>query len=132
MVVYKEGDAQQENPVSALSFGYLRINVAAAQRALPVQNAQIMVYSSAAETQQELLAVLRTDSSGETEMISLPSPELAESQQPQPPDGERPYNLYFVRIVAENYVTRDKVPVQIFPGVLSNLVINMQAPVYIG
>ena len=64
MVVYTEGGAQQENTAAAPSFGYLKINVAAAHRALPVHNAQIIVYSSKTELQQELLAVLQTDSSG--------------------------------------------------------------------
>ena len=99
MVVYTESDALEENAPETTSFGYLKINVSAAQRALPVYNAQIMVYGSIEERQQELLAVLQTNSSGETEMISLPAPLLA---------------------------------VQIFPGVLSDLVINMQTPVYIG
>ena len=132
MVVYTESDALEENAPETTSFGYLKINVSAAQRALPVYNAQIMVYGSIEERQQELLAVLQTNSSGETEMISLPAPVLAESQQPQRPDEPRPYNIYYARIVAANYLTRDKVPVQIFPGVLSDLVINMQTPVYIG
>ena len=132
MVVYTEEDMQQENPAATASFGYLKINVAAAQRALPVYNAQIMIYGSFEERQQELLAVLQTNSSGETEMVSLPAPQLAESQQPHPAGEPRPYNVYYARIVAANYLTRDKVPVQIFPGVLSDLVANMQTPVYIG
>ena len=39
----------QENPAATASFGYLKINVAAAQRALPVYNAQIMIYGSIEE-----------------------------------------------------------------------------------
>ncbi len=114
MVVYMQGADNGENNAA---FGYLKINVAAAQRALPIYNAQIMVYGSEEERQQELLAVLQTDSSGGTEMISLPAPALAESQNPLPPGAPRPFTSYYVRIVAANFVTRDRVPVQIFPGV---------------
>lgn len=128
MVVYTQGTDNEENNVA---FGYLKINVAAAQRALPIYNAQIMVYGSEEERQQELLAVLQTNFSGETEMISLPAPEVAESQQPLPPGSPLPFTSYYVRIVAANFITRDRVPVQIFPGILSDLVINLQTTSYI-
>lgn len=106
-------------------FGYLRIFVAAARRALPVYNALVSVYSSSGEEEQDLLALLQTDESGGTELISLPAPALANSLTP----GDRPvaYSTYYLRIAAANFVTRDRLPVQIFPGVESELVINMQA-----
>lgn len=106
-------------------FGYLRIFVAAARRALPVYNALVYVYSSSGEEEQDLLALLQTDESGGTELISLPAPALANSLTP----GDRPvaYSTYYLRIAAANFVTRDRLPVQIFPGVESELVINMQA-----
>jgi hypothetical protein len=37
-----------------------------------------------------------------------------------------------VRIAAANYVTKNQIPVQIFPGVVSDLVINLVPPVYNG
>lgn len=117
--------AEETNqPSLAGGFGYLKINVAAARRALPVYDAQVAVYSNRREEQRDLLALLQTDESGGTEVISLPAPALANSLSP---GQAQPYNTYYLRIVAANFVTRDQVPVQIFPGVESDLVVNMQA-----
>ena len=45
MVVYDDNE-QQINTAPVNSFGYLKVNVFTANRALPVCNAQIMVYKS--------------------------------------------------------------------------------------
>ncbi|MBQ2888703.1 MAG: hypothetical protein IJE29_07295, partial [Firmicutes bacterium] len=97
-----------------------------ALRALPLMNAQVSVYSDERERAQDLLAVLTTNESGLTEQISLPAPLLNNSLTP---DQINPYNLFYVRIVAADYVTRDRIPVQIFPGIISDLVVNMQPPI---
>jgi hypothetical protein len=111
------------------SYGYLKINVTAAQQALPIFHAQISVYSDISENAATLMAVLETDESGTTELITLPAPKLANSLEPDIP---HPYNLFYVRIAAANYVTKNQIPVQIFPGVVSDLVINLVPPVYNG
>ncbi len=123
MTVYEAEDQQQVNTDGAE--GYLHINVSAAQRALPVFDAVISIYATSAELDEDLLAILQTDEGGETETITLPAPLLINSQNP---GGEHPYNVYYARIVAPNYVTRDRVPIQIFPGVVSALVINLVPP----
>lgn len=135
MVVYDDAE-QQVNTAPVNSFGYLKVNVFTASRALPVCNAQIMVYRSLEERQQDLLAVLQTDCSGEAEIISLPAPLKANSLHPDESApgqaGGNAYNVYYVRIMAANFVTRDRLPVQIFPGIRSDLAIDMQAPLYLG
>ena len=132
-----DDNEQQINTAPVNSFGDLKVNVFTANRALPVCNAQIMVYKSLEESQQDLLAVLQTDCSGETEMISLPAPLKANSLHPNEPGpvgqlGDNAYNIYYVRIMAANFITRDRMPVQIFPGIRSDLAVDMQAPIYIG
>lgn len=123
--VYEAEEPQVDNSRPPNSFGYLQISVAAAERALPVENATVSVFGSVEESEGDLLAVLITNASGLTNQISLPAPLPQNSLNP----GEsNPYNRFYVRIVAANFITRDKIPVQIFPGVLSDLIINMQTP----
>lgn len=112
----------QDTQDKQLRFGYLKINVSIAQRALPIYNAQVAVYSDRREQQQDLLALLQTDESGDTQVIELPAPALANSLEP---DQLNPYNIYYLRISAANFTTQDHVPVQVFPGIESNLVVNM-------
>lgn len=123
--VYEAEQPGSQNSQPVGSVGYLQISVAAALRALPVPNATVSVFSAAAEGANDLLAVLVTNANGLTDRISLPAPLAANSLNPGEPN---PYNMFYVRIVAANFVTRDKLPVQIFPGVLSDLIINMQTP----
>lgn len=123
--VYETEQPQGANSQPLNSFGYLQISVAAAGRALPVANATVSVFGSEAEPDSDLLAVLMTNASGLTDQISLPAPLVENSLTPDEPN---PYNMFYVRIVAANFITRDKIPVQIFPGVLSDLIINMQTP----
>lgn len=123
--VYEAEEPQSANSGPPNSFGYLQISVAAAARALPVENATVSVFDSEEENAEDLLAVLITNASGLTNQIILPAPSLDNSLKP----GEvNPYNRFYVRIVAADFITRDKIPVQIFPGVLSDLIINMQTP----
>lgn len=123
--VYESEGAAGANSQPPESFGYLQISVAAALRGLPVQNATVSVYGTMEESEADLLAVQVTNASGLTAEISLPAPLLANSLNPEVPN---PYNNFYVRIVADKFVTRDKLPVQIFPGVISRLVINLQTP----
>lgn len=123
MTVYETEDQRRPNEGGAE--GYLYVTVAAARRALPVFDAVISIYANIAEAEADLLAVLQTDSSGETRIITLPAPLPVNSQVP---GGEPPYNVYYARIVAPNYTTQDQVPIQIFPGVVSALIINLQPP----
>lgn len=123
--IYETEQPYSVNILPENSFGYLQISVATGQRALPVVNARVSVFSSPEEHDDDLMAVLTTDASGVTNRISLPAP-LAESSLS--PGMENPYNMFYVRIVAADFITRDRLPVQIFPGILSDLIINMETP----
>lgn len=123
MTVYETEGMQLPNSVG--SEGYLQVHVGAAQRALPIFDAIVSIYATNAEVDSDLLAILQTDESGDTETITLPAPLLINSQEP---GGLPPYNVYYARIVAPNYITQDYVPIQIFPGVVSVLIINMLPP----
>lgn len=112
----------QETRDKRPGLGYLKINVSVAQRALPIYNAQVAVYDDDREQSQDLLALLQTDESGDTRVIELPAPALANSLEPEQPN---PYNVYYLRITAANFTTQDRVPVQVFPGIETNLVVNM-------
>ncbi len=105
--------------------GYLTVQVASARRALPVYGALVTVYATEAESPVDLLAILQTDAGGETDTVRLPAPPSSNSQQP---DGGAAYSIYYARVMAVNYTARDKVPIQVFPGVKSVLVVNMLPP----
>lgn len=121
--VYETQQPLVENSRPIGSYGYLLISVAAAGRAIPIENAMVSVFGALEESSGDLLAVQITNANGQTDTISLAAPLADNSLNP---DRENPYNSFFVRIVAADFITRDKVPVQIFPGVKSRLVINMQ------
>lgn len=105
--------------------GYLTVQVASARRALPVYDALVTVYATEAESLDDLLAILQTDAGGETDTVTLPTPPSGNSQQP---DGGAAYSIYYARVTAPNYTARDRVPIQVFPGVKSVLVVNMLPP----
>lgn len=121
--IYETERPPVANSAPADSFGYLKITVATAARALPLVGAEVSVFGGVGRAQQ-LMAVLQTGESGMTDQISLPAPFAANSLQP---DRLNPYNVFYVRIVAADFITRERIPVQIFPGILSDLIINLQA-----
>lgn len=123
--VYEAEAAPGANSQPPDSFGYLQISVGAARRGLPIENATVSVYAAQEENAADLLSVQLTNPSGLTAEITLPAPLLGNSLAP---GVANPYNRFWVRISADNFVTRDRLPVQIFPGVVSNLAINLQAP----
>ncbi len=91
--------AQEPEEANAAYSGSLRINVVSSLGMIPVENATVTIsYSGDPESP---LMTLTTDSSGQTEIVSLPAPPLELSLQPDP--SSQPYSEYNITVTADGY-----------------------------
>lgn len=100
-----------------LGIGYLIVRVTTARGAIPLEGARVNVRSgvgSATEERGELLYSLVSDSSGNTERISLPAPPKGDSVVP---NGGVPYASYHLEVFREGYYTHQYLGVPIFDGI---------------
>ena len=96
------------------SKGFLKVQTVTSRAELPVAGATVTVSTRRADGRRELLSLQRTDESGMTALVTISTPDLANSLTP-----DQPQSWTDVRIAAShpNYdgiVVRD---VQIFPGI---------------
>ena len=110
-------NTQQTPPLD--DTGTLRIETFTANRAIPIGDAVIRVKN---EEGNRLVAVFVTDSSGNTQSFTLPTPnrELSET-----PDAVHPFVNYLVDINAEGFTPQTNLPVQMFGGTESLLPANL-------
>lgn len=116
-------------PENYTESGYLIVNVFTARGAIPIKDATVTVsyYSPSLPSPH---AVLKTDKSGRTQKISLPTPprelSLAPSSpsDPFPPSStspgdilQRPYALYNIEISREGFYSVVDIGVKIFAGI---------------
>ena len=96
------------------STGFLKVQTLTSRAELPVAGAVVSVSAARAGGGRELLNVQRTDESGMTELISVPTPELSNSLSPELPRGWTDVQIAASHPDFDGVVSRD---VQIFPGV---------------
>ncbi len=94
-------------------FGYLIVRVTAADGALPIEGALVEVSDSQGGG---VISVMKTDRSGLTPKLQLPTPPKSASQQP---NGGVPYRQYNIRTTKEGYYAIQDVFVPIYPTVTS-------------
>lgn len=99
--------------------GTLRVEVFTANRAIPIKNAMIRVRNA---DNNQLVAVLTTDGSGDTSIFELPTPSRELSLQS---GSVHPFVNYLVDIRADGYIPKSNLPVQMFGGIESLLPANM-------
>ena len=99
-------------------FGWLLVRVSAARGALPVDGALVIVRDTAGTE----YARMYTDAGGETALLQLPTPALANSLSPEQADA---YPVYELEISHPAYQTLQALPVQIFTGITSVLPIDL-------
>ncbi len=99
--------------------GTLRVEVFTANRAIPIKNAMIRVRNA---DNNQLVAVLTTDGSGDTSIFELPTPSRELSLQS---GSVHPFVNYLVDIRADGYIPKSDLPVQMFGGIESLLPANM-------
>lgn len=97
----------------------LIVEVFAANRAIPIENAQIRIKNP---DDNSILAILQTDEDGRTTEIKLSAPDRNLSLQPQ---NVTPFVNYFADIRAEGYVPQSDIKIQLFGGQKSLLPANL-------
>lgn len=94
--------------------GFLKVQTLTSRAELPVEGAVVTVSTVRAGGGRELLSVQRTDDSGMTALITVPTPELANSLRPEQPRGWTDVQIGATHPNFDGVVSRD---VQIFPGI---------------
>ena len=96
------------------STGFLKVQTLTSRAELPVSGATVSVSMARAGGGRELLNVQRTDESGMTTLLSVPTPELSNALAPELPRGWTDVQIAASHPDYDGVVSRD---VQIFPGV---------------
>ena len=91
--------------------GFLRVQAITADGAFPVEGATVIVSDGVTGN---TVASLRTDTSGFTELLSLPAPSRALSQTP---NNSLPYSTYTVQVIKEGYNGVSDLTVPVFDGI---------------
>lgn len=97
--------------------GYLVVAVKSAGGSFPIEGAKVRIYTDNGDRELELIAVLETDSSGRTQVIELPAPELSASLTPD--TGVVPYKSYTIDTDYEGYYSVQNINAPVYPGVTS-------------
>lgn len=110
------GDESDSSPANMDGIGYLQIEVRTGDSAMPVDKAAVIV-TQETNGQSYLITMKLTDSSGTTEVISLPAPSAELSEAPDP--SERPFSEYNVAVYKKGFYTVPEVTVPIFDTIKS-------------
>lgn len=98
------------------STGTLAVQVFVADRAIPVENANVIISKQLAGGGEQLIRILKTDASGITETVELPAP--PESNSLAPGKSEK-YFTYNIRVDRIGYYTVENMNVPVFAGTKS-------------
>lgn len=104
------------------SYGRFGVRAFAASSAFPIKGAIIIVRSKQTSP-PSTVAVLETDESGKTPMITLEAPPKALSLSPN--TNGTPYSLYDAEISRKGFYTTVTRNIQIYPDTTSVLPVNM-------
>ena len=97
------------------SFGYLLVKVSTARGAIPLENAYVSVRGTTAES-SSIIYSLRTDSSGLTPRITLPTPPKSLSQAP---NNSTPFSLWDIDVFSDGFITAHYMSVPVYPEITS-------------
>lgn len=99
------------------NYGRLLVSVTTALGALPVEGAQVLIFSKAESSEsRNVLYSLRTDASGQTPRVLLRT--VPESLS-ETPGASSPYTTYAVSVRKSGYYHAEENEVPIFEGVTS-------------
>lgn len=103
--------------------GNLRVRVYGANEAFPIEGAIVLISASDAETGKTgVIRSLRTDASGLTESVRLPTKSALLSEEP---GNVSPFAVYNVEIKKDGYYAVNDVNVPIFDGVSATLPVRL-------
>ena len=105
-------------------FGKLGVHVTSADEAIPIPDATVVVRRTD-EGSDEVIAVLVTGESGETEEIFIPAPSPSLSLTPSPLSA--PYATVSIEVLADGYYPTVNTGVPVFSGVTTVQKINLIA-----
>lgn len=109
-----------QTPSENNAFGSLEIFVTSTQGLIPIPNATITItYTNAPET---VIQTLTTNESGQTEIVALPAPPFALSQEPS---DIQPYTNYTIEVTAPGYEPVIVSGTEILPDVIALQPIKM-------
>ncbi len=94
--------------------GFLKVQTVTSRAEIPVAGATVTVSTLRSGRGRVLLSVQRSDESGMTELVTIPTPDLANSLRPDQPQGWTDVQVAASHPNFDGVVVRD---VQIFPGV---------------
>ncbi|MBQ1410570.1 MAG: spore cortex-lytic protein [Oscillospiraceae bacterium] len=94
--------------------GFIKVQTVTSRAEIPVAGATVTVSTLRPGQGQVLLSVQRTDESGMTALVAVPTPDLANSLTPNQPQGWTDVRVGASHPNYDGVVVRD---VQIFPGV---------------
>lgn len=117
-----EVNNQQPPFTSQPTIGFLALGVFTALGALPVKNASVTVYSLNENGEESVIHHRITDDSGR-----IPDMDLNVFYDPQNPfvSQEFYFTTYNLRVQAQNYYPQNIQNFRVFPGVKTNLKINL-------
>ncbi|MBO4941175.1 MAG: hypothetical protein J6D15_03135 [Clostridia bacterium] len=92
--------------------GYIVVQVYTADQAIPLPDANVIV-SKPAGSGEEVVRIMKTNRSGKTEIIAVPTSPASNSQTP---DGTDRFFKYNIRVDYPGYRTVENVNVPVFEG----------------
>lgn len=96
----------------------IQVMVSAAQQAVPIEGAAVLVSQKSKDGDWELLQAMRTDFSGKTPILTVPAPSRELTQEP---GTVLPFTSYQVAVTAEGYFPQTNSNVTVFGGMSSLL-----------
>lgn len=97
--------------------GYLKFNISAANRLIPLKDAQITVYEG-----DTIIAYRVTDKSGSAAVVSVEAPDKELSERP---GNSKPYETVDIKITKDGFLPLKVTGVQVFAGETSVLNADM-------
>ena len=116
----KNAQSEDEKELNE-SFGYLKVSVRTGSGGIPVEGSAIVV-SQTIDGKENIIRMLITDSSGDTETIKLPAPKKPSGNQPQ--DFEH-YSTYNISAFSEGYFREASENAPIFENITSIQTFNL-------
>lgn len=114
-------DSSLTNNQNLPDIGTLQINVFSGNNYIPINNATVTIRNTLPQN-QAILEQLTTDSSGQTQTISLPTPPIEYSLTPE---SSMPYSEYDITVSAPGYETTALTGAQVLPDVKAIQDINL-------
>ena len=103
-----------------MGLGYIKIATTTANNSVPVANASYAIKNKNGEVLYSGL----TDANGDSPVYELPAPDTALSQAPEP--RSVPFAVYDVFIRKNNFLSVDKIDVQVFDKITTVVGVNME------